>query len=132
MGLAKAGDRPQINLYVFDSEDSAEAPVSRDHFTAPAAYAGWDFSANTPADRSDYDSEQEPLHNPTLVEVLNEYGVEEWRSIDGIGPALANRIVEYRRSNGPFESLDDLLAVAGIGPAKLSQIESHLRQQWGW
>lgn|GEM_PF-2163096 len=65
------------------------------------------------------------------VAVLNGYDATELQAISGIGPALANRIVEYRESIGGFESLDELLEVSGIGAVKLSQIERHLNQLFG-
>ena len=36
--------------------------------------------------------------------------------LEGIGPALARRIVEFREMYGPFESLDQFLEVKGVGP----------------
>ena len=39
--------------------------------------------------------------------------------LPGVGPALAQAIVDYRDEHGPFHSIDDLLDVRGIGPAKL-------------
>ena len=48
-------------------------------------------------------------------------------SLDGIGPVIAKRIVEYRRVNGPFISIEDLQKVSGIGVAKFAQIKSKLR-----
>jgi competence protein ComEA len=40
-------------------------------------------------------------------------------ALKGIGPALAKSIVEYRRKNGPFKSVEDLVRVKGIGLKKL-------------
>ena len=41
------------------------------------------------------------------------------RELTGIGPAKARAIVEYREENGPFETVDDLIKVQGIGPKVL-------------
>lgn len=41
-------------------------------------------------------------------------------SLPGVGPVLAARIVAYREANGPFETVEDLLDVPGIGESKLA------------
>jgi competence protein ComEA len=50
----------------------------------------------------------------------------EWAQLDGIGEALAERIVADREANGPFESVDDLRRVKGIGPKTLARIRPYL------
>ena len=50
----------------------------------------------------------------------------ELRTLPGIGPALASRIVAHRRTR-PFLSVEDLLAVPGIGPATLARIRDRVR-----
>ncbi|PWH05536.1 competence protein ComEA [Brachybacterium endophyticum] len=44
------------------------------------------------------------------------------QELPGVGPAIAERIVEHREQNGPFASVDDLTEVSGIGPATLEKI----------
>jgi len=53
---------------------------------------------------------------------LNRATEEELEGLPRIGPELARRIVSYRRENGPFRSVDELLEVRGIGPKTLEQI----------
>ena len=46
--------------------------------------------------------------------------------LDGIGPTLAARIVEWRAAHGGFASVDQLLEVPGIGPARLESLKSRV------
>ena len=46
--------------------------------------------------------------------------------VPGLGGILARRIVEYRRTRGPYRSLDQLEAVRGIGRIRLEQIRPYL------
>jgi len=57
---------------------------------------------------------------------VNRASAEELELVNGIGPAIARRIVEYRAQHGPFERLEDLEAVPGIGPHTLEKIKPYL------
>jgi len=45
------------------------------------------------------------------------------QQINGIGPAKATAIVEYRKTKGPFASVDDLVKVPGIGEKSLAHLK---------
>ena len=55
---------------------------------------------------------------------LNTATLEELDSLPGIGPVIAQRVIDYRQTVGPFQSVDDLLHVKGIGPALLEKIRN--------
>jgi competence protein ComEA len=57
---------------------------------------------------------------------VNKASVEELETVTGIGPVIAQRIVEYRDANGAFHSLDDLAQVKGIGVAKYEKMREQL------
>lgn len=57
---------------------------------------------------------------------LNAASVEELMLLPGIGARLAERIVEHRQASGRFESLEELGAVHGIGPAKARSAAEYL------
>lgn len=53
---------------------------------------------------------------------LNQANATELQALPGVGPVLAERIVDHRERNGPFQVVEDLLDVPGIGESKLSSI----------
>jgi competence protein ComEA len=61
--------------------------------------------------------------SPTAPVDLNTATAEQLDTLPGVGPATAQKIIDYRQAHGPFRSLDELEAVPGIGPAKLEQMK---------
>ncbi len=58
---------------------------------------------------------------------VNSAGWVEWMQLEGIGETTARKIVDDRKRNGPFRSVDDVSRVNGIGPATLEKIRPYLR-----
>ena len=57
---------------------------------------------------------------------LNDAEWPELAQLPTIGPIMAKRIVHYRRANGPFHSIEDVMQVKGIGSKTLAQISPYL------
>jgi competence protein ComEA len=57
---------------------------------------------------------------------LNAATASDFDSLPGIGPVLAQRIVDYRQQQGPFTSIDQLDDVPGIGPSLFAQLRTRV------
>lgn len=70
-------------------------------------------------------SARKPL--PTEVIDINKASAKELERLPGIGPELAHRIEEYRAKSGPFERVEELLNVPGIGPKKFKALSPYVK-----
>src|SRR5271155_3614563 len=57
---------------------------------------------------------------------LNTATSEQLQQVPGIGPSTADKILQMRKSYGAFKSVDDLLAIRGIGPKRLEKMRKYL------
>jgi competence protein ComEA len=57
---------------------------------------------------------------------INAATSEELQQVPGIGPATAEKILQRRKSYGAFKSVDDLLAIRGIGKKRLDKMRKYL------
>ena len=67
-------------------------------------------------------SKKPPVHPINI----NSASSEQLQQVPGIGPATAGKILQMRKSYGPFKSVDDLLAIRGIGPKRLEKMRKYL------
>jgi competence protein ComEA len=57
---------------------------------------------------------------------LNAANATELQEIPGIGPAMASRIIAWRAEHGPFERVEDLLNISGIGVKTLEKLRAYV------
>jgi competence protein ComEA len=88
------------------------------HRVAPVS----DMSATTGAESTAEIGDSEPI----AIVRLNSADESELETLPGIGPALAERIVQFREQAGPYVSTDDLLDVAGVTQSKLDAIAPYV------
>ena len=57
---------------------------------------------------------------------LNTATASQLEAVPGIGPKMAQRIVEYRQKNGAFKKIEDLMNVKGIGEKSFLKLKPHI------
>ena len=84
---------------------------------------------------SEFPEFQEPVSEPQTASPekdsparlnINSASAEELETLPGIGPVLAEEIVDYREKNGYFESVEEIINVSGIGKAKFKAISEDI------
>ena len=123
-GLSPQADAHRINRAAKLHDGQKLYVLSQGESTPPLAASsgqGCEGQACTSAEGglSGSDPEGQGLVN------INTANAAQLTQLPGVGPAIAQKIIDYRTANGPFTSLDDLTKVPGIGAAKLAQIKSH-------
>ena len=109
-GLVGDADTDRINLAAL-VDDGARVYVPRVGETDIPAVVG----VSTPTDAASGSG-------PAALVDVNTAGLDELDTLPGVGPATATAIIEHRDRAGPFGSVDDLIAVRGIGEAKLADL----------
>ena len=72
-------------------------------------------------------SKSKSIINEAYIAYLNNTATEEQlQELAGIGNSIAKRIVDYRKENGKFNSIEDIKNVSGIGDAKFNKIKNNI------
>lgn len=57
---------------------------------------------------------------------INTANKQELEKITGVGPVIAQRIIDYRQSNGPFQTIEEIKEVSGIGDIKFEKMKNEI------
>src|SRR5260370_6329560 len=68
-------------------------------------------------------AKKKPPAQPVNINTANS---EQLQNVPGIGPATAEKILQMRKSYGAFKSVDDLLAIRGLGPKRLEKMRKYI------
>lgn len=129
-GLTENADSERVNL-VRKVRDGMQirVPVQKAARTSRTqrknAQATASYSASSTKKVGSTRAGAEKNNSAVQIVRINSASASELQQLPGIGPALAQRIVETRNS-GRFTSADDLLRVPGIGKAKLAKLRDYV------
>ncbi len=112
-GLASVADSRRVNL--------AQPIKDGMHIYVPSTIPVGPAGGGAPADSSVAAGSQ------TSEKIsINTAEKGELEKLPGIGPAVAERIIDYRQTNGPFHEIAEIKKVNGIGEAKFNRIKGRI------
>ena len=115
-GQSENADLNKVNLaYELSDGEKIYIPSIFDEDTA---YIYNDAGENVSEKNQDFS-------NNTKIDI-NKATAEDLQKISGIGPSLAEKITNYRNSNGKFSSIEELKNISGIGNKKFESIKEYI------
>lgn len=117
---------PDINeptiIYIDEDSQNTSSEMSDKDIEAAEEYEPSSPSANSSSVNNTVAS-SEPARG--LVNI-NTASTQELESLSGIGNVYANRIIDYRNTNGNFNSIDEIMNVKGIGEKTFEKIKNNI------
>ncbi len=125
---AAGGTTPKANIDVVNlaqelsDQQHIHIPAQTDELPTPPVVEGGVRSGGTTISL--------PGATPTPIKInINIATLQELELLPGIGPAIAQRIVDYRAENGNFKTIEDIMNVRGIGQATFEKMRPNISVQ---
>ena len=130
-GLTENADTSVINLSKKVQDEMVIVIYSRDEVSRFREVKEIEKQVNDKCNQKDEDSLinnaciESSTNTPSKVSI-NTATLEELMNLPGIGESKAKDIINYRETNGPFTSIEDLLKIKGIGESILAKIKENI------
>lgn len=123
-GLLTSADVEAINLAAL-LEDGQQIAIPYKSGLEPAETFSEELNGENSLDLPKDNQDETLLEENTDTDLINinTASLEELDSLPGIGPTIAQRIIDYREENGPFNTIEDIMNVSGIGPSTFEAIQ---------
>lgn len=120
-GATKNADLDRVNLAYILSDGQKIYIPSKNEKEEEISYIISNSGENILVEEGN--NKKEGVNEKVNINTATQTELEE---LPGIGPSLAQRIIEYRETNGNFQSIEDLQNVKGIGDSKYGNIKDHV------
>lgn len=126
-GTTEEADLSKVNL-AYPISDGQKIYIVKNGETIPKQEDGSDFIISDYEYNGIMDSSFGFSSGETKEEKvnINEASQTELETLPGIGPSIAQKIIEYRQSNGKFNNIEDIQNVRGIGSGKFEDIKNYI------
>lgn len=130
-GLTENADTSVINLSKKVQDEMVIIIYSRDEVSRFREVKEIEKQVNDKCNQKDENSLindaciESSTNTPSKVSI-NTATLEELMNLPGIGESKAKDIINYRETNGPFTSIEDLLKIKGIGESILAKIKENI------